>query len=66
MAKKFLTNIIYNEEMDAILILDSAAHKNPWFWVPVKHIFHAMNTESNDGYRGYLIVKDEMDEILSL
>ncbi len=62
----FSTIGAYNEKQDEVLILDSAGFKNPWFWVPTKHIYHAMNTESEDGYRGYLIVKDEFDEFLEV
>ena len=62
----FSTVGAYDDDDDTILILDAAAHKNPWFWVPVKHIYYAMNTKNDEGYRGYLIVWDEIDDYLSI
>lgn len=47
-------------------LFEKAAFKNPWFWVPVKHIYHAMHTKNEDGYRGYLITRDEFDDIFTL
>jgi hypothetical protein len=60
----FSTVGAYDTQEDAILILDAAAHKNPWFWVPIKYIYHAMNTKNYDGYRGYIIVRDEIEEYI--
>ena len=49
----------YDEKSDSILILDVAAHRNPWIWVNLSDIYHAMNTENyaKTAYRGYLVVK---------
>jgi hypothetical protein len=60
----FSTVGAYDAQEDAILVLDAAAHKNPWFWIPIKHIYHAMNTQNYDGYRGYLVVRDEIEEYI--
>lgn len=48
----------YDEVSDSALVLDTAAHSNPWYWVPVKHLFHAMHTLHGDKHRGYLIVSE--------
>ena len=48
----------YDEETDTILVMDTAAHKNPWFWVPVKHLYKAMHTKDGKDYRGWIVVSD--------
>jgi len=48
----------YNESEDSVLILDAAAHKNPWFWVPIRHLYLAMRTKNKEGRRGYLIISE--------
>ncbi len=50
----------YDEESDNVLILDTAAHKNPWLWVPLKHLYFAMHTRPPKGtfYRGHIVVSD--------
>jgi len=52
----------YDEKSDSILILDVAAHRNPWIWVNLSDIYHAMNTENyaKTAYRGYLVVKTKL------
>jgi len=46
----------YHQNLNEILILDPALHKNKWFWANTKALFNAMNTKDSDQYRGYLIV----------
>jgi len=46
----------YDDKSDSVLILDVAGHKNPWYWVPVQHLYGAMHTKDGDNYRGYVIV----------
>lgn len=48
----------YDEKSDSVLLLDVAVHKNPWYWVPVTYLYHAMHTKDGEQYRGYLIVSD--------
>ena len=48
----------FDEKSRSVLLLDVAAHKNPWYWTPVQHLYRAMNTRDGDHYRGYLIVSD--------
>jgi len=51
----------YDEASESVLVLDTAAHRNPWYWVPIKHLYHAMNTMHGDKHRGYLIVSEGND-----
>jgi hypothetical protein len=48
----------YDEQTDSILVLDVAGHKNPWYWVPLTHLYQAMHTLAGDVYRGWLVVSD--------
>lgn len=48
----------YDEETDSVLVLDVAGHRNPWYWVPVAHLYGAMHTLDGNHYRGYLLVED--------
>lgn len=48
----------YDMESDSVLILDVAGHKNPWYWVPIPHLYYAMHVLSGDLPRGWLIVSD--------
>ncbi len=48
----------YDKQTDSVLILDVAGHKNPWYWVPVKHLYQAMHTKDGEFYRGWIIVRD--------
>ena len=48
----------YDEETDSVLVMDTAAHKNPWYWVPVKHLYKAMHTKDGKHYRGWIVVSD--------
>jgi tetratricopeptide (TPR) repeat protein len=49
----------YHEATDNILILDTAAHKAPWYWIKAGHLYQAMNTIAREGNkRGYLVIED--------
>ena len=52
----------YDEESDSVLMLDVAAHRNPWVWINLNDIYHAMNTKNyaQTAYRGYLIVDTKL------
>ncbi len=52
----------YDEKSDSVLILDVAAHRNPWIWVNLSDIYHAMNTKNyaQTSYRGYLVVNTKL------
>ncbi len=52
----------YDEKSDSVLMLDVAAHRNPWIWVNLNDIYHAMNTKNyaQTAYRGYLVVSSKL------
>lgn len=52
----------YSAEKDAVLILDVAAYKYPYTWVPVAKLWDAMNTiDSESGQsRGYLLISSRV------
>ncbi len=52
----------YDEKSDSVLMLDVAAHRNPWIWINLSEIYHAMNTKNyaQTAYRGYLIVNTKL------
>ncbi len=52
----------YDEKSDSVLMLDVAAHRNPWIWINLSDIYHAMNTKNYAGtnYRGYLIIDSKL------
>lgn len=50
----------YHEETDSCLVLDVAGHKQPWFWVPLRELYHAMTDKDGDETRGYLLVSDKL------
>ncbi len=54
----------YDEKSDSVLMLDVAAHRNPWIWVNLSDIYHAMNTKnySQTAYRGYLVVNTKLSK----
>ena len=54
----------YDVKSDSVLILDVAAHRNPWIWINLSDIYHAMNTKNYAGtsYRGYLIVNSKLNK----
>jgi hypothetical protein len=49
----------YHAGSDQFLVLDVAAHKYPWTWIPTARLFDAMDTidSSADTTRGYLLVR---------
>lgn len=52
----------YHPQTDSCLVMDTAGHKNPWFWAPVELMYKAMHTQDGSGeYRGYLAVTDKLD-----
>ncbi len=54
----------YDEKSDSVLMLDVAAHRNPWIWINLSDIYHAMNTKNyaQTAYRGYLIVSTKLQK----
>lgn len=50
----------YHEETDSVLVMDVAGHKHPWFWVPLKELYHAMTTKDGKEMRGYMLVSDKL------
>ena len=48
----------YEGKTDSVLLLDVAGYLNPWYWVPVEHLYLAMHTLDGKTHRGYLIVSD--------
>lgn len=46
----------YDESNDAFLVLDQAAYKYPFTWVPAKALYNASRTRDGDKSRGLLIV----------
>lgn len=48
----------YDQKTDSVLLLDVAGHLNPWYWVPVAHLYGAMHTLDGNHYRGYLVVEE--------
>jgi hypothetical protein len=40
------------------MILDVAAHKNPWIWIGLSDFYHAMNSATYSGKdnRGYMVI----------
>ena len=52
----------YDERSDSVLLLDVAGYLNPWYWVPVEHIYQSMHTRDGNNYRGYLVVRDGVIE----
>lgn len=48
----------YCEATDSVLVMDTAAHKNPWYWVSIKHLYKAMHTKDGKHHRGWIVVSD--------
>lgn len=46
----------YDDRQDAFLILDEAAYKYPFTWVPTQMLFDAIHTRDGDQYRGVLFI----------
>ena len=47
----------YDPHRDAFLILDQAAYRYPWTWVPTQQLYDATRTLDGDTYRGVLFVQ---------
>jgi hypothetical protein len=54
----------YDPQTDRVLVLDVAAYKYPYTWVPVAKLWSAMNTTDSDSgkTRGYLLVSAGDDQ----
>lgn len=50
----------YDGATDSVLLMDVAGYLNPWYWVPVAHLYGAMHTLDGNHYRGYLVVEDRL------
>lgn len=60
-AGHFSPIVAYDEVTDSCLVMDTAGHKQPWFWVGVPEFYAAMNTKDGKEWRGYLVVSDSLD-----
>lgn len=62
MGGHFSPVVAYDEKSDSILMLDVAAHRNPWIWINLSDVYHAMNTQNyaQTAYRGYLVVNTKL------
>lgn len=49
----------YDQETDSVLVLDVAAHKELWRFIPLERLYGAMHSKDNETYRGYLIISKE-------
>ena len=47
----------YDPQRDAFLVLDQAAYRYPWTWVPTQQLYDAIRTLDGDVYRGVLFVQ---------
>lgn len=47
----------YDSANDTFLILDEAAYKYPFTWVPTQLLFDAIHTRDGDRYRGILLIQ---------
>lgn len=54
----------YDEQSDSVLMLDVAAHRNPWIWINTNDLYHAMNTKNyaDTNYRGYLVIDAKLNK----
>ncbi|MDH5371095.1 MAG: phytochelatin synthase family protein [Gammaproteobacteria bacterium] len=48
----------YESKTDSVLLLDVAGYLNPWYWVPVEHLYLAMHTMDGEMHRGYLVISE--------
>jgi hypothetical protein len=46
----------YDESRDAFLVLDAAAYRYPFTWVPTRLLYQAVHTRADDGFRGVLFI----------
>ncbi len=47
----------YDRISDSVLVMDTGRHRTPWHWVPIEHLYGAMQTKDGPSFRGYLLVK---------
>lgn len=47
----------YDSATDAFLVLDEAAYRYPFTWVPAELLFAAVHTRDGDAYRGVLFIR---------
>lgn len=47
----------YDEKTDRFLILDVARYKYPAFWVKIEDLWSAVNTQDEEMYRGFIIIR---------
>lgn len=47
----------YDAVRDAFLVLDEAAYRYPFTWVPATLLYQAVHTRADDGFRGVLFVQ---------
>lgn len=47
----------YDEARDAFLVLDEAAYRYPFTWVPAPLLYEAVHTRADERYRGVLFVQ---------
>jgi len=47
----------YDEAQDAFLVLDEAAYKYPFTWVPTQLLYDAVHTRDGDRFRGVLLIR---------
>lgn len=52
--------VAYHRLSDSCLVMDVAGHKQPWFWVRIEDLCHAMHTKDGKQYRGYVLVTDKL------
>lgn len=64
MGGHFSPIVAYDEKSDSVLMLDVAAHRNPWIWINLSDVYHAMNTKNyaQTAYRGYLVVSTKLNK----
>ncbi len=62
MGGHFSLPVAYDEKSDSVLMLDVAAHRNPWVWINLSDIYRAMATKnySQSSYRGYLVLDTKL------
>jgi hypothetical protein len=47
----------YDETQDAFLVLDEAAYKYPFTWIPTPLLYAAVHTRDGDRFRGVLLIR---------
>jgi len=54
--------VAYDKESDSVLIMDVAAHREPWVWINLKDVYLSMHTKNYAGnsYRGYMIISGNL------